>query len=107
LGVGTRDEEVMPADELPDFLKERIFRPGKGDFSLGPAFTEKMRETAKLIAEMAPGRYEENEWIASSPTEFSAKVETILARPTVKATVFSLLARANRAKTGNEEKAGS
>ena len=75
---------------LPDFLKERVYRPSP----LG-GVVQDLTERGKWV---------ENPWIASSPTEFSEKVEGLLARPSVKGIVLSLLSRANRERpTSNEE----
>jgi hypothetical protein len=85
---------IPPDEDLPDFLKERVYRPGFG-------------EIVKLAADLPasrmkmPGEWVENEWVASSPAEFSQKVGEILARPAVKAIVLSLLSRANQEASGN------
>jgi hypothetical protein len=76
---------IDPPDEsLPDFLKARVYKPGFRD----------------VVATTAGG-WVENKWVASSPTEFSARVEEVLARPAVKAAVLSLISRANREETAN------
>jgi len=74
---------VPPDEKLPDFLT--------------------VRSVARSIMEAArsqTGRDSpKNEWLATSPKEFSEKVEAVLARPGVKAVVISLLARSNPPKT--------
>lgn len=73
---------IVPPDvPLPDFLKERVYRPG-GLGSIGEV--------------TRPGESVKNPWVASSPTEFSEKVEELLARPSVKGVVLSLLSRSNQ-----------
>ena len=49
--------------------------------------------------ESEPGTWIENEWLATSPAEFTAKIEAVLSQSVVKAAVLSLLARANRRDT--------
>jgi hypothetical protein len=81
---------VPPDEELPDFLKKRVYRPGTGD--LNPV---KITETLNSLLSMG-GKWVENEWVATSPTDFSEKVENLLAHPSVKAIVLSLLSRVSR-----------
>lgn len=80
--------KVIPPESLPDFLKDQVYRPP----SLG---------LPQLAFE---GRWEKNEWVASSPTEFTNKVEEVLASAAVKAIVLSLLssAKANGSQNSNE-----
>ena len=49
--------------------------------------------------ESESGTWVENEWLATSPAQFTAKIEAVLSQPVVKAAVLSLLARANRRDT--------
>lgn len=81
--------KVIPPEGLPDFLKDRVYRPGGG--------------VGSLMEELG-GKWVKNEWIASSPTEFSNKVEEVLASAAVKAIVLSLLssAKANGSQNSNE-----
>jgi len=73
---------IIPPDEkLPEFLKERVYHPSVEEVSQA---VERM---------MGSGDWVENQWIASSPGEFSKKVETVLASAVVKAVVLSLLSR--------------
>ncbi len=71
---------IVPPDlDPPDSLKERVYRSGARIVGLATA--------------MRGGHRVENKGIASSPAEFSARVQSVLARPAVKAVVLSLLAR--------------
>jgi len=74
---------VAPDEKLPDFLRQRVYRPGIAD----------ALETSSL---MKTGKWVENEWIATSPAEFSQKVQDVLANPAIKAMVLSLLSRVGR-----------
>ncbi len=85
---------VPPQDSLPDYLRERFYRPG-----LGEAFGS-FATVSKL---MGPGAWVENEWVASSPTEFTKLVHGILALPSVKGVVLSLLARSSRERAPAEK----
>jgi hypothetical protein len=85
---------VGPDIRLPEFLKERVYQ------------SPPLRTAARDL--MEPGRWVENPWIASSPSEFSEKVEALLARPSLKGIVLSLLSRANQQEAASgEEEAGS
>ena len=76
---------IIPPDEtMPEFLKERVFRP-----RLPPPVT------------VVAGQWIGNEWVTSSPTEFSQKIQAVLARPSVKAIVLSLLARRPKEQAAN------
>ena len=91
---------VPPDDELPEFLRERVYQAGPGDL-LRPLVGTSV---AKALA--APGEWVENTWLAASPNEFVEKVETLLRRPAVKAIVLSLLSRVTTEKhsaTGDEK----
>jgi len=70
---------MSPPAELPAFLKAEVYEPGLA-IGTAPVF----------------GRSVQNPWVASSPTEFSQKVRDMLATPTVKTAVLSLLARSSR-----------
>lgn len=82
---------VPPDEELPSFLNDRIYRPGRRGM---------ISDAMEMAAQVAgrPGEWVKNEWLATSPKEFSEKVEAVLSRPGVKAVVLSLLARSNPAK---------
>jgi hypothetical protein len=82
---------IVPPDvRLPDFLEERVYRPGEHD---------RAREDAARVG----GQWVENEWVVSSPTEFSEKMEELLARPSVKGVVLSLLSRSNQQRPASSE----
>ena len=79
---------IVPPDErLPDFLKAQVYRPS--------------HSIADVMRSIEPGKWVKNEWLASSPSEFSKTVETVLARPGVKAVVLSLLARSTPPQAGD------
>ena len=86
---------VAPDEKLPEYLRDRVYHPSMGDALQGMAATTVSQALKK------PGEWVENEWIASSPKEFSEKVKAVLARPGVKAVVISLLARSNPPKTND------
>lgn len=65
-----------PKDELPSFLKEEVYVAGTFE-----------------SMESIQGRWVANEWVASSPEEFSEKVERVLSRADVKAAVLSMMSR--------------
>jgi len=77
---------IPPDDSLPEFLKDQVYRSGLGDRL--PSMT---------------GKWVENQWVTSSPSEFTKKVETLLARPTAKAVVLSLLSRSTREASNDVE----
>ena len=76
---------LSPPAELPAFLKAEVYEPGFD-------FAKAMGVAARIVT---------NPWVASSPAEFSEKVRDMLASPTVKAAVLSLLARSGR-QTGED-----
>jgi len=45
---------------------------------------------------LSSGTVVENEWVATSPLEFSQKIEKVLALPVVKSLVVSIFARASQ-----------
>lgn len=79
---------MTPPAELPAFLKAEAYEPAIGTL---PAMAGILGRTVK------------NPWVAASPAEFSEKVRGMLAAPTVKAAVLSLLARSSRPSSkGND-----
>lgn len=74
---------IPPTEQLPDYLKDRVYHPGS-------------RSIREIIAPSPEGKWIENQWVGSTPVEFSQRVETVLARPEVKSIVISLLARSSR-----------
>lgn len=75
---------LSPPAELPPFLKAEVYEPGLGDVTAAVRFQ---------------GRCVRNPWVASSPAEFQKRVQEMLALPSVKAAVLSLLARSSRPAT--------
>lgn len=106
-GVQHREEYEYPVaiqppnEELPDYLKERVYEQSFGDVIGSVARATKPILMATEIA-TAPGKWVQNEWVASSPEQFTKKVEELLSRPAVKAIVISLLSHA-RQRMANEE----
>ncbi len=88
---------LPPDDSLPQYLKERFYQPSLSEIT--PALTQAMASVLK-----SSGAVIENEWIASSPTEFVEKIEALLSLPHVRAMVMSLLSRASRKQNGTDEK---
>jgi hypothetical protein len=94
---------IIPPNEerLPDFLQERTYKPTPGEAlrSITRSHANAMAAVGSILG--STGTWVENKWIATSPTEFSEKVEKVLSLPAVKAVVLSLLARANRPDSEN------
>ncbi len=98
--------QILPPDgKLPEYLREKIFQPGKRPLAAFHALKDLQAATRGVsgLFESDPGTWIENEWLATSPAEFTEKVEAVLGQPMVKAAVLSLLARANRNETVKEE----
>jgi hypothetical protein len=76
---------IPPDKDLPDYLKDQVYHPGMG---------EAIRFTTS-------GTWVKNEWVATSPSEFSKQVQAVLARPAVKAIVLSLLSRSRPPEPGD------
>lgn len=92
---------IVPPDvSLPDFLKDKIYRPGPKDIMGAITSASSLGNFMDL-----PGECVENDWIASSPDEFCEKIKAVLARPAVKAIVFSLMSggSGSAAENGNTE----
>lgn len=85
---------IPPDDVLPEFLRERVFHPNAGESRIAAAFAA----TSSALRMMGEGEWVKNKWVASSPAEFTELVQEVLAQPTVKAAVLSLLSRSNRAQ---------
>lgn len=81
---------LPPKDDLPQFLKQKYYVPSMREVYSG-GDDEFTTDTGYWI---------ENKWVASSAKEFSEKVHEVLALPSVKAAVMSLLSRVSR-KRGN------
>ncbi len=69
---------ILPNQNLPDFLKTKKYQRG---------FLE-----SPLV-----GKWVKNEWVATSPQEFTEKIGEALDHPSIKGRVFSLLARSQAA----------
>lgn len=66
-----------PKDNIPEFLKSRRYIPG----SPGILGLSSMSSAAlKVLTESSPGRYVDNELVASTPTGFRDKLTKLLAR---------------------------
>jgi len=81
---------IPPAGKLPDYLKESVYRPSLMESMTSPLST-------------LQGKWITNEWLATSPKKFAEKIEELLSRADVKATVLSLLARAKAAPTNGND----
>jgi len=96
---------ILPPQEekLPEFLRDRVFKPSTGEVlrSLTNLQQNAMAQVAGVMG--SEGRWVENEWIATSPTEFTEYVGKVLSLPSVKAVVLSLLARANRSSPDDND----
>jgi hypothetical protein len=86
-------------ERLPEFLRDRVFEPGTGNVY---GAINKIQQNALAQVMGSDGKWVTNEWIATSPAEFTEHVGKVLSLPGVKAVVLSLLARANR-KNGETE----
>lgn len=88
---------ILPPDErLPKFLRERYYHESPGDIArIALAQAEVVGKV------LGSGKWVENEWIATSPTEFSDKVGKVLASPSVKARVLSLISRSQAFPSSN------
>lgn len=86
---------VPPDEELPHYLRDRVYKPGLGEVLAHSA----TKAFSRILTE--PGEWIENKWIASSPRDFTEKVQALLARPAVKAIVLSLLSRSKASEPGD------
>lgn len=84
-----------PNEELPDFLKDRVYQQSFGDLARSVAKATKPVLMGSDTA-LAPGQWVQSEWVASSPEQFTTKVEELLSRPAIKAIVLSLLSGARK-----------
>lgn len=86
--------QILPPEGiLPDYLNQKVFRPGERSI-----MADRIRTVTNKLFESS-GTWVENEWLATSPAQFTEKIEAVLNQPVVKAAVLSLLARANRSDT--------
>ena len=81
---------VPPDQELPEFLSSEVYRPGIADAM------QAMSQTTISHMLAMKGRWEKNEWIASTPLELNNLLRMILEMPVVKATVVSLLSEVDQ-----------
>jgi len=90
---------VPPDASLPDFLKKRVYRASFDDIA-------KVVNAASSRAVLTrPGEWVENEWVASSPSEFVDKVAEVLGSASVKGIVLSLLSRTGQDESPNDPQA--
>ena len=78
---------VLPSHILPEFLKAERYIPPQLDVV---GLTDKMTQTIG-------GKRVKNEWVATSPQEFSAKIAEALGHPAIKGRVLSLISRSQAA----------
>ena len=89
---------VPPDASLPDFLKKRVYRASIGEM------TKQASQTIRAIT-TRPGEWIENEWIASSPSEFVDRVAEVLGSASVKGIVLSLLSRTGQGEPPSDVQA--
>lgn len=78
---------VLPDQNLPEFLRKERYSPAPF-------------EMLKAVGNMTfpkQGKWVENEWVATSPPEFSEKIAEALDHPFVKGRVLSLISRSQAA----------
>jgi hypothetical protein len=75
-----------PANDIPEFLKKKVYVPG----SVGIA--EYMR-TSGMLVESTPGHYIDNKWVSATPGEFRRKLQELFSSEAVTTKVMSLLAQ--------------
>ena len=83
---------LPPEGKLPDYLNQKVFRTGERSI-----MADHIRTVTKLFE--SSGTWVENEWLATSPAQFTEKIEAVLSQPVVKAAVLLLLARSIRSDT--------
>lgn len=100
---------VSPSEEIPRYLRAEVTIPGTPEQrvpgllrSISAAVVLQGLDEEKVIPATEP-RVEVNEWVAGTPTEFTDKLAKVLASPTVKSVIVSLLAKSQR----TERPAGS
>ena len=77
---------VPPKLEVPEYLHKKVYRPGLA---------------MPTVTAAIQGTWEERQWVAESPGEFTEKLEKLLASTTIKAILFNLLSRSQRAPSGS------
>jgi hypothetical protein len=82
---------LAPNSKLPTFLQKRYYQPGPAEIFAAPS---KLGEVVSSVF-TAKGQWVENELLATSPTEFTDILGSVLAQPTVKASIISLISRSN------------
>lgn len=82
-----------PTDELPDYLKANYYQHSFGEIV-------SVLSKAQVWALQQKGNWIENDWVASTPVAFAKKIQSILALPSVKSMVMSLLAKSNQVEIG-------
>lgn len=82
-----------PNADLPEFLCKRKYRPGDvepyDDYFAG-------NDDDDYPAPPNAGAWYDDEWVADTPTEFSAKVEKLLAQSNLKGLLLSMITRTRR-----------
>lgn len=88
-----------PASDIPEFLKKKRFVAGT------PSPFQR-HEVVRALSGLSgtPGYYVDNEWVCSTPMEFSKKLTDLLSQDYIKAKVISLLADSSQEANdeGNE-----
>ncbi|MGZ0174128.1 MAG: hypothetical protein ACKVHE_31860 [Planctomycetales bacterium] len=78
-------------EQLPNYLQGKYYQPGTGEV------LKTVGSAATIASSMftAKGRWVENDQLASSPTEFTDLLSSVLSEPTIKASVLSLISKSN------------
>lgn len=73
---------ILPNLNLPDFLQKEKYVPSA---------------SAAEVVRSLKGQWVENEWVATSPQEFSERTAQVLDHPSIKGRVLSLISRSQAA----------
>jgi hypothetical protein len=79
-----------PNNTIPEFLKKKRFVPGTTGFGTGGALAAFTATMGKVL-EGEPGKHIENNWVASTPTEFKRLLTELLSRDDIKSRIIALL----------------
>ena len=91
---------VLPNQSLPEFLKPERYVPPQPD----------LINIMRTMTHPTGGKWVKNEWVATSPQEFSEKIAEALDHPSIKGRVLSLIARsqvAMRQKKADQQQTGN